>query len=590
MMGPLTGSFLHLGDIVPPTLAVVAAWLWLGAFVGCVGHATRLAALRVAGIDSRARPTPVDLWIGLAALVACLQVWNLAAPITGATWIAPAVAAVAGLILGARSLRGVVKPTISWGVVAGTALAGLWLANRSLAAAFYYDLGLYHFAAIEYASHFAAVPGLGNLHGRLGADNGHLLLVAFVDRGPLTAFGYHVVNGLLAAMLLVDIAWRFVRRPLASRLSSFTARLALFLLPATLVATAGGKGSRLNNPDLDFAVFVLVVIGTLYFVECVEFGFETTPAIASVSSIALASTTRPYYWPFAAFTVGVLAWSFWRTSATRRPQASRGAVAVLLLPLLLAVGWAARQAVLSGYPFFPSTTFGLPVDWRMPAASVQILNRFVSSWARSPGDNPDVVLASWHWLGPWLNRHLGDVDLVGPVLLLACVPAALLSRSKTEASDRRARRTAMLAITLAAVPLLVLWFLEAPDPRFAMALLWLLPIALLAWLLPGERPGRGSRTSVTLTYTCVAAALLAVIGLVAHKGVYRPIVSNGDGPLGTEAVPIPSVVPYVTRSGLRIYRPASGELCWRTLLCTPRPNASLRARGSSMGVGFAISR
>ena len=35
------------------------------------------------------------------------------------------------------------------------------------------------------------------------------------------------------------------------------------------------------------------------------------------------------------------------------------------------VGWLARQAILSGYPFFPATVGGLPVDWRVPASVVR---------------------------------------------------------------------------------------------------------------------------------------------------------------------------------------------------------------------------
>jgi hypothetical protein len=397
------------------------------------------------------------------------------------------------------------------------------------------------------------------------------------------------VNGLLAAALVVDILRRFARRPLDGGLSSFTSRLALLLLPATVVAIAGGKGTRLNNPDLDFAVFVLVVIGTLYLVECIEFGFAPTPALASTGSLALASTTRPFYWPLTAVALCSLGVTLWRGRSASRRRAARSAAVVLVVPTVLFLGWAARQAVLSGYPFFPLTVAGLPVGWRMPAASVDVLNRFVRSWARSPGDDPNVVLASWHWLGPWVHRHLGDVDLVGPLLLLACVPLAVIGRSSDDSPAGRSRRAATFVVALAAVPLLVLWFYNAPDPRFALPLLWLVPIALIAWLLPTERPRRGGRASVTLAYASVAAAFLVVLTLVAHKGIYRPIVSNGSGPLGTEPVPVPHIDTFVTRSGLRIYRPARGELCWRTLLCTPRPNAMLRARGSSIGDGFVVA-
>jgi hypothetical protein len=582
---------VHVGDVLPPTLVVVASWIVLGTLIAGVGHATRRALLRLAVRQAVDTFRPADLWIGLAALVAYLQFWNLVSAVSWKASIVPVVAALVGLGVGARALRGFGRVSLSWPIMAGVAVAVLWLANRSLAAAFYYDVGLYHFAAIDYASQFAAIPGLGNLHGRLGAGNGHLLLVSLVDHGPFARFGFHIVNGLLAVMLVVDVAWRFVRRTPGRRLATFTNRVALLLLPVLLVAIVGGKGSRINNPDLDFAVFVLVMIGMLYLVDCLELGFRATPALVSAASLALAATTRPLYWPLAALAVGMVVITGVRR-ASGRPAPARVAAAVVLLPVGLLIGWMSRQAVLSGYPLFPFTTGGLPVDWRMPAAAVHELNRFVSSWARSPGDNPDVVLASWDWLHPWLRSHLGDLDLVGPILLLACVGPALASRSEAETRRRRAWRAPMLAMALPTPPLLVAWFFNAPDPRFALAPLWLLPIALAAWALPGtdsRRPGGNDKTSV-IAYASLAGVLLLTVGLVAHKGVFWPIVSNGTGPLGTEPVPGAAVVPFVAKSGLQIYRPAHGELCWRVTLCTPTPDPYLRLRGAGIRDGFRVGR
>jgi len=266
----------------------------------------------------------------------------------------------------------------------------------------------------------------------------------------------------------------------------------------------------------------------LYLVECLELGFRTTPALVSAATLSLAATTRPLYWPLAILGAGMLV-------VKRGHTISRMNGTILLLPLALLLGWIGRQVVLSGYPLFPLSVGGFPVDWRMPTSAVHELNRFVTSWARSPGDDPNVVLASWHWFGPWLRSHKGDVDLVGPLLLLASiVPVLAGGRSAEDADRRRAWRTPMLMMTLPSLPLLVVWFFNAPDPRFAMALLWLPPIGLIAWALPADASGRGR-----IAYSSLACVLVVMLGLVAHKGVYRPIVSNQSGPLGTELVPIP---------------------------------------------------
>jgi hypothetical protein len=573
---------------VLPTLAVVGSWVLLGALITGIGYAMRRVLLIIAeGFDTVGSIKPADMWVGLAALVAFLQAWNMVAAINWTAWILPVAAAVVGVALGCRTFRRPQRSQVSLLVVATVAVALLGLGNRSLAGAFSYDLGLYHFGAIEYASHFAAIPGLGNLHGRLGAGNGHLLFVAFLDRGPFR-FGYHIANGLFAAMLLVDIAWRFVRRPRTLGFPSFTARVALLLLPATLVAIFAGPG-RISNPDLDFAVFVLVAVGTLYLVECLEFGFRTTPALVSTASLALASTTRPFYWPLAGLGITMVVFTAAR-AASRSGALGRLTSAVLLLPVALLGGWMGRQAALSGYPLFPLTTGGLPVDWRMPSAAVHDLNRSVAAWARLPWHDPHVVLASWDWLPQWLHRYRSDLDLVAPILLLASVVPALGRRSADENRRRRAWRWPMLAMVLPAIPLLVLWFFTAPDPRFALILFWLPPIAFVAWALPdaGTRRTAGNARSGSIAYASLAVVLLVTVGMVASKGVFRPIVSNGSGPLGTEPVPGVAVVPFVTSSGLRIYRPARGDQCWRVILCTPAPNLGLRLRGVGIQDGFQV--
>ena len=70
-------------------------------------------------------------------------------------------------------------------------------------------------------------------------------------------------------------------------------------------------------------------------------------------------------------------------------------------------------------------------------------------------------------------------------MLLACV-APFLARLPTD--PNRGRRTRSLLTVLApVVATLVLWFLLIPDPRFAIALFWLVPIALAAWALPPFR-------------------------------------------------------------------------------------------------------
>ena len=149
----------------------------------------------------------------------------------------------------------------------------VWLANASLAVADDYDFGLYHLNLIDYAKRYAALPGLADLHVRLGAGDAHLLFVALLDRGPLSGAGPHLADGLLASLLIFDLVRRFVFRPASAWFSSFTSTLALLLIPIVVIVAALRPTQRISSPNLDFAAFVLVVVGILYLAECVEDGF-----------------------------------------------------------------------------------------------------------------------------------------------------------------------------------------------------------------------------------------------------------------------------------------------------------------------------
>ena len=615
-----------------PTLAVVVIWLALGVVLGASGYAVRRL------LFGDGAPAIADLWIGLAALLAYLELWSLVTGIGALAWVGPGAGAVAGAALALRarprsqrSLRE--RPPLSRRfsfralsgrlragsetvvTVLGTAVGVLWLANRALGPAQDYDLGLYHASAVRYAVDYGTVTGLGNLQSRLGGGDAHLLLVAFLQHGPWAGAASHLVGGLLVTLLAAEIATRVV----SGRRGSFARRLALLLVPATVTVVGIGTAYRLASPNLDLAAFVLVAVGALYLSECSEDGVRPTPALASLAAFTAAAVTRPEYF-LPAFVAAVVF-----ALALRR---ARVVVAVCALPALLALGWLARQTLLSGYPLFPATVASLPVGWRVPIANVRAQNTWTDSWARWPGQTPAVVNASWHWLSVWAHARVRDFDTMAPAALLAALVPALLARR----GARTLRLKPLLAVALPSLVLLVAWFAVAPDPRFALAPLWLVPAALAAWALPatddrstpavvvaGAVAAAGfaavAVTDLTWLFLVVLdalalvgvalrfagspraqtlfarAALLAValvpVGFVADRGGFDIVVANGGGTLGTPPNPVPTVVPYTTRSGLQLTEPAGGaDQCWGVLLCVPQPSPDVRLRGSSIGDGF----
>jgi hypothetical protein len=627
----------ELAHVVAPTLAVALVWLCVAVVLAGCGYVFRGPLLLYRRPALARGLTAADLWIGLCVLIAYLQIWNLFLRISAAAWVAPISTGVIGFGWGLRDLRrtGRRPRRLSVSVVAAVVLATLWVANRVLALASDYDLGLYHLNIVHYAMSYSAIPGLANLHERLGADGPSLLFVALLSRGPWAGGGVHLANGLLAALLFVDVGSRFIFTS-SSYQPSFTRRFALLLFLATVVIVAIDPGVRVGSANLDFATFVFVAVGMLYLAQSVEESFSPTPAMTSLALLVLGAVTRPLYWLTVVLVMVAIGVAAARLGGVSRRQMPRRMLPVAVLPATLAVGWAVRQALLSGYPFFPSTVIGLPVDWRVPATIVDSSNRWIASWARHPGLAPDQVLNSWSWLTEWwVPTHSYDFDLVIPLALLIVALVPLTLRYAVRESVSANETAAMLTVLVPALVTIVAWFLIAPDPRFALAPIWLVPLAAAAWTIPAAPIAEFSEESITLTLlvasvvlVCgrlsprlIPAAALAIAaatslarlryrdrlapllarvtifavlfgsaGIFYSRGVFNEIVANQHGTFGAPLEPNPALVPFRTNSGLLLKRPATGFQCWRALLCTPYPDRRLRLRGSTFSDGLRVGR
>jgi hypothetical protein len=194
----------------------------------------------------------------------------------------------------------------------------------------------------------------------------------------------------------------------------------------------------------------------------------------------------------------------------------------------------------------------------------------------------------------------------------------------------------MLVLVLPSLASLVIWFALIPDPRFVWAPIWLIPLALIAWLLPPVVQERGRRRLLTAgaigvglaVFACedrgrfvpvvflgaVAAALvlrlcgrrrwlagivpLAVLSiLVADVGAaaftafggIRFVSSDHSGPIGIAPDPVPTLVPVRTVSGLQLSRPSDSDQCWQALFCVPGlPGRELHLRGGTVADGFSL--
>jgi hypothetical protein len=524
-------------------------------------------------------------WMGLAVSVAILEIWNLFFPLTASITLVLLAAGLLGLALNRSSLRS--SLCVAWRSSPGLVLLGisfaLLLSLRSCGPFEHYDTGLYGAQAVRWIQVLPAVPGLANLHGRLGFNSSVFLCIAALGQGPWKDLSFHLFTGFLLSALwatLLPACARIVREAAAPPADWFHGILAV---PA-FVWTARSRivGTQTDEPA---AIVALISAGILFGDLC-QTSREDHPASQS-TRLVLAATLLSLAVTFkiSAAVFAFLAWCLvfgriWQSQPTTAPRHRRlHLTAALLFPAVLLLPWLARSIILSGYPLFPATVFAFPISWKVPLAAARWYSLGVQSWGRNP-DGHDLDTRGLVWLGAWLNRTVRNraAFQVPLAISLAGLALALLR-------FRRSRPRLVcpwLALLLPALAGVLFWFAASPDPRFAQFAIWTTAATLGTWgivsmdLQPRPPHARPAHTRMVL-----AALLLSLIWCLISLGWREPLQAL-RGVEQPSPLPHPAVTIRHTLSLLAVFVPAQGNQCWDAPLpCTPYFDPSLRFRDKS---------
>jgi hypothetical protein len=557
-------------DLAAAVLTPLGVWVvLLVAFIGL--------GLLGSGAWARRPIAPLSpfalFWTGWACVLLGLQVVQLWRPIDA--WAASF--ALAGAVLGwalylytGRSLwlrwpRPGVLVTLGLIGMLGAALAADPLTGRPS------DTGLYHLATVRWFNTYALVPGLGNLHMRLAQNSAFFLYLALLNVGPLAGQVHHLGVGILVVVFLWQAAVgaiHIVRAQNLSRADIPDIFLLLFILPVLVLG-----GTTLSTTSNDIPVTLLEILASTQLLKLLtkdreDFGKEVYSDISYLSLLCFAGIIVKL--SFAAFGLTAVLVGLWIVARRGAPAATRrvwraGAL-VAGIGMLALLPWSWREVVESGYPLYPSTSLALPVDWRMPESDARAYLDGLIGWARSPGPRYGEALENWNWVGPWFRQHWRG--LLPPVLLGATVALGTLPLARRRSGVAWTASLSILPATIA----LAAWFLTAPDPRFAGAVLWVPAAVMLALAMPA--------LSRTWRYL-VLAAVAAWIAVPFHfpLSTINPANALQRRASGMPDIPPAQLTTFTTRSGLDLYVPSDTDLAWDAPLpSTPTPDAALRLR------------
>jgi len=553
----------------------------------------------------------VAMWIGITTIILALVITNFFVPLRSSAAITvmaiiTAVAIAAAITLQIRSGRSTNTESTSrtsvialWAIPLVVALifALLAIAHYTFVAVNQWDTGLYHLNAIQYAADYRVIPGLANLHDRLGTTNSHHLLTAFVSNSGWGIDAFRLSVGFFAFLFSFEAVLRLLVRRAPHRSMPSDSGLLVMLL-----ASLGIWAFLLSNPDEvitsaspDAVALLVMIAAGAYWIDAITTRRLEWAATGLVVS-SLASAVRPQLWVFTVvgtvvFLIALRGRPLQRTTTSIR---AFGWIAASMSVLLL-ITTQARDAVQTGWILFPLDRLPLPVDWRAfdPAAS----REWIVSWARQPGASPGDVNDNWNWLPDWIVRNSAEWGiqlLIGLIAVSAVVTIFLRSRK-----DPLPSALLVGAAIAPAIAALIVWFFTAPDPRFAWGPL-ILTGAIPAALLLGSATFRKMAPAAPMLVTAFAtlaifpisiSALLAINGEL-EEGEQVVQFSLGPWTIAPALVPVttPELQPYTLPTGETLLTPTSDDRCWLTFpSCRPYPNDSLVFRGDGVQDGFASS-
>ncbi len=557
--------------------AIVVTWAGFALVLAGCGRALSRTVLSrpLAGLPA--------FWLGLGATLGYITVAHLLVPATGALWLPLTVVAGWEAIRSRSSVRAQgLRPgrggllTAAFGI-----LAIFWLADLSILPPAHYDSGLYHLQAIRWAGLYPDVPGLANLHFRLGFNSSWWSFVSSLGVGPWRGQEAHLATGLVLAPLVLE-QLHCLRFVITSRSARPDCLVGAVLLPVSLSQVAFGW---VSSPNYDQTAYALAVATTIYALRALDRGAgpgaEPQPAVAVPVAVALALATlvvRIQNAPLGAIVLAaVVLAALARRPVGLRPRAPLSLTAGAIV-MLGAFAW--QGIVTSGYPLFPLSIGATGVSWSVPAASAAADRVDTATYARGS--------RAPHWLHHWFVGNLHDPTFryslgLTAVSLLAAAAGLALRRAGIRT---RLRRQAGLVVVLLAVAVnAVGWFRTAPDPRLGMAALWVLAATVFAGAvvaLPG-RPRAAYAGLVLLALSVQSGHALAA------SGQLWPKKATGAGLLGVHNPPVVGSHAVMVAPGLLVSVPNLGDQCWATPLpCAPNAPTGLIRRGTSLRDGFRV--
>ncbi len=479
----------------------------------------------------------------------------------------------------------------------------------------HYDTGLYHAQAIHWIEEYGVIPGLANLHVRLGYNSSAFPLNALYSFAFISGRSYHVTAGFCTLLL----AWECIVHPVKiQNLPSILVRAAgiyyLFMIFDEMVSPASDYYmvtlgfiliirwvDAMSASDMTdrfcllsmFACFILTIklSGALFILLAVIPAYmiiKKSSASRCRNDAEIRSSDEGYDAPYFG--------SSGNRSAVIRIIICIVTGAVIVLPYLI------RNVIISGWLLYPSTAFTfLHPDWQVPQGLAQYDFKEIQVYGRGYTDVGmyDVPIGQWisHWfetLGG-TDKALMAVAVVGTGVFVVQLSLSIFAAVKsdkekkgTKAEDRTQQKDAIYyATTIVVILCFVFWLTTSPLMRYGCLYVYL--VCALTWgsvlksIISSHRLSHRAQKAMTImivTGLCLLGIYKTAMWGTETVRLYRP-----DTWIQQQDYESFEVTEYAI-DGVTIYTPAEGDRAGYYAFPSSPVEQDIHLRGAGITDGF----
>jgi hypothetical protein len=259
------------------------------------------------------------------------------------------------------------------------------------------DSAGYHYNAIAWYENYKVIPGLGNIHGRLGFNPvSFIIQSAYAFTGP-AGQGLYPLNSVLTILFFV---WAFNKMARSVNSASALVYMGLIIVLYRLLL------ANMTSPSSEPLTVICVSYLLLHFYEAICLK-EITASSLIVPFVILLFAPVAKLSAYPLLLLAPFAWYY-----LPRIYRRRFLQAICVLWALVYLPWLGRNYILTGYLVYPLrfTDFFSP-DWKLPNDIVLLDYTFIRDGPRMVSRDPAAIdyyrsLSFIHWFYYWVNGQV----------------------------------------------------------------------------------------------------------------------------------------------------------------------------------------